>query len=55
MRNRAPFKTNAISAIHNLILTFWSLAMSVGAGYYGFKRAMVRIHYHNKLSGHLCY
>lgn len=43
MRNRTPFKTNAISAIHNLILTFWSLAMSLGAGYYGFKRAMVCI------------
>lgn len=40
MKNRQEWNTNVISAIHNLILTFWSLAMCVGTGYYAFSRAI---------------
>jgi len=42
MKHRQAFNTNMISALHNLILTIWSLAMCVGTGYYAFKRAFVR-------------
>jgi hypothetical protein len=41
MKNRSAFNTNLISAIHNFILTIWSLIMSLGTAYFAFLRAYV--------------